>query len=826
MKKTLAFSVLLFISFLSQITQAQKIGIVSGVIIDQSTKANLPNVGVALFKAKDSTQVKGEITNMEGKFTLNKLPAGKYYVMAGAMGYDNYSSEVFDITTEKPDINLGTIELSPRAIEMKELEIVAKRPFIEQEAGKIIVNPDSDPAGTGDNVLELLKKVPGVTVDNDETIKLNGKSGVLILVDNKQTYLSGDALIMLLKNMPTSGVDKVEAISNPSEKYDAEGVSGILNIKTKRNRNIGVNGSVYVNGGYSNIFKHSEGLDLSMRLQKWTVYGNIGNNHYPSKSDSKSSLIYPDGTSFETNMQDNERWLYNNKYNGQNYKLGADYYLNDRNIFGFVWRMSNSNYSSDVQSYTRIKRNEMVDSSYSSIGDGNSNYNYNVFNLNYKHIFDSLGTELNIDLDYSLNENPSESDNNTSYYENDFSALKRSELIENNYQYKTSVYSAKADFEHPFSQKLRFSAGAKTSFVTNDNDRESFNSGNMDIDRTNHFIYNENISALYAGLSIMFNQQTSMRLGLRGEYTHTKGYLENIDSTNIQNYFDLFPNLSFRQQLGKKNSFDFVYRYRIQRPGYSSLNPFLYKNNQYSYSSGNPDLQPQYSHSLVLTHSFMNMFFTSVDYAYSTDQSIHTSYFNPETFVSVSRPQNIGINNSLWISLSGSIPITKWWYCSLYGGFGWSVSRLDYVDSLVHNNTFNSYAWLGNYFTITKNLTAEISGWGRPKSEDNNFSTNQAMFSINAGLRQTFLNRKLSVKLSVNDIFNTSSWKAEYDYPSGVKSKQEYYWGGRSLWLMVSYQFGKQDIKIRQRKTASEEEQSRIGGSGGSSGENNSGGGK
>ncbi len=617
--------------------------------------------------------------------------------------------------------------------------------------------------------------------------------------------------------MQTASVEKVEAITTPSAKYDADGASGSLNIKTKKNNDVGINGSVYASGGYSNVFKHNEGVDLSARLKKVTLFGSFGLSSYPNKSDYRSQIIYPNGTSFETNTQDDERWLSSYKSAGQNYRFGGDYYINDKNTIGFVWSMNKSSSDNDNTGFTRIKRNEIVDSAYKSISDGNGDYTNNTLNFNYHHTFDTLGTEMNIDFDYSNNQNPRTSNNDIDYYGGNFTTFNREELTNNNTENSTTVYSGKIDFEHPFSKKIRLESGAKASWVTNDNDLQSTFNSTIDLSRTNHFIYKENIYAAYGTLNMNFTEKTGLKVGLRGEYTYNKGYLENLDTAHEQKYFNLFPNISFRQQLSKNHELGFSYRYSLYRPGYYALNPFLYRNSQYSYSQGNPELKPQYTHNLSLSYSYKSLIFTDISYSNTKDNYSYLDYYDKNTYVSISRPQNIGKGQSLGFSLNGGGQITKWWTCWAYLYGDLTSSTFQYIDSTVTTQTFYSSIWMGNYFTITKSLTGEISLWGRPKTSDY-FSTTKGRISVSMGLKQMLFDKKMTIRLSVQDIFATSYWKSEQTYPSGVVYKAESQWGGRSFWLTLSYRFGKQDIKLRQRSTASQDEQGRMSNGGGNSG--------
>lgn len=247
---------------------AQSTGKVAGELQDKTTNEKLLFANIVLIKASDSSQVKGTSSSGEGKFTFEQIPNGKYLIRVSTLGYHPYLSPLIEVTNKNKTVDVGTLYLQSSSTSLQEVVVEAKKPFIEHMAGKMVMNVANNAITEGDNALELLKKMPGIFIDKDDAISLNGKKGVLVLIDDRSTHLSGSELANLLKSMPSSSIDKVETIDKPSSKYDAEGVSGIINFKTKKNNNVGFNGSVNAGVGYRGSWSQNGGLNLSYRAKK------------------------------------------------------------------------------------------------------------------------------------------------------------------------------------------------------------------------------------------------------------------------------------------------------------------------------------------------------------------------------------------------------------------------------------------------------------------------------------------------------------------------------------------------------------------------------
>lgn len=800
----------------------QNSGRIYGSVEDVNTNEKLLFANVVLVNASDSVQMTGTASDANGNFEFKRINKGTYFVQVSTLGYHLKNSEVFTISDNDKEINTGIIKLSPLSELLNEVVVVAKRPLINMEPGKVVMNVAENATSQTDNVYDLLRKFPGISIDNNDNISLNGKSGIMVMVDDRPTYMTGESLANYLKSMPSNVVDKIEALDNPSSKYDAEGVSGILNIKTLRKMERGFTGSVFAAGGMGRHLKHNEGFDINYRSSKFTLYGNFSNSHNKGDNDLYMETLYPNGTSFITNGEDGEKWVSSNAYNGLYGKFGADFYMNRKNVLSLSYRGSGGNGKQNTDLFTRIYSNEnVVDSSYSQKAVSNWGSGNHTTNLNYEHLFDTVYTRrISFDFSWVHNENNGDGENSIKYYDGNFNILKLDDGYLIDQPLTSNIYSLKTDFEYQFTPKTKFDAGIKGSYVKNDNQMDYFVNGMRDVDRSNTYIYDEVIGAAYAMINHSFSAKTHLQVGLRTEATSFRGENIDMDSINKGSYWKPFPSLNLSQQIGNKHRLNLGYRYRLSRPNYTDLNPFESRNEAYTYSKGNPNLLPEYSHTLDLTYSLGYTFFATIGYTHS-DGTIHRLKYYNDDYSSVSMPENIGKSDYLTISLTTMQTFYKIWRLQAFINGVYSYSRVLYGEKWENSKNFNSTLWLSTEVDILPTLTAELSCWGMLPTRSI-FDKTESYISLNFGLKKSFLDRKLTLSLSVNDILGMT-YKTSSSYPGGTSNVGEYRWDGRQVWLRASYRFGNNKLMNRTpRQTKDAEESSRIGSGG--SGVGNSGG--
>jgi iron complex outermembrane receptor protein len=795
-------------------SQAQtNTGKVTGSIKDGGQQKIIDAASVSLLKAKDSSLVKIAVTDKDGNFVLENLKEGSYLVLATSVGHSKTYSNVFSITAEQPVVMVPVLQLIPQDKSLAAVTVSSKKPFIERKADRTVLNVESSISSTGSTALEVLEKAPGVTVDKDGNISLKGKSGVMIMVDNKPTYLSGPELTNMLRNMSSNQLDQIEIMTNPSAKYDASGRSGIINIKTKKNKQKGFNGSAstsYSQGIYS---KTSNSLNLNYKNGKVNLFSTLSANYRNGfqELDIYRRYTNTDKTTKAIFEQNNFRVRHGGNYNA---KVGADFYVNKKTTIGVVVsgvtnpQVENGENTSYLKSSTGA-----VDSIVQAMSSEHSKWKNGSVNFNFRHVFDSTGREWTIDADY-LRYNADKNQNflNTSYTPQ--WGLKSSDNLLGELPSAIKIYSAKTDYTHPLKKGAKIEAGAKTSFVETDNIAGYYNIvgplKTPDYDKTNRFDYKENINAAY----LNFNKEMkkwSVQTGLRLENTNYQGHQfgnpMKKDSAFKNSYTSLFPTLFVAYNPSEKNQFSFSYGRRINRPDYEDLNPFLFFLDKYTYGAGNPFLKPMYSHVLEASYTFKQMFTTTLNYSHTKD--LFNEIFRQEGYATIVSQGNYGAMNDASISVNAQIPVDKTWNMNIYteAKYNQFLGNLYGDDVNIHATTF--LANVNNQFKFKKGWSAELSGWYRTKGIEGQIQIH-AMGQLNTGVQKQILKNKATVKLNINDVLKTRNPKGEINFQN-TEARFNQSSDNRTVTLGFSYRFGKPIKGVQKRKTGGAgDEQNRV----------------
>lgn len=823
MIKILTFFALLFLLISRGYGQKMNIGTVNsnekgkiiGKVIDGNTKT-IESATISLLGFKDSLVVKMSIADKTGRFVFEEIAEGKYVVSITAIGHEKGYSDVIDLKPESNVIELKTIELKPVAKAISGVIVTSKRPFIEQKPGKTVLNVEASPTNSGLNALELLEKSPGVSVDNDGNISLKGKQGVLILVDGKPTYMSGADLTALLKNMQSSNLDQIEIMTNPPAKYDAAGNSGIINIKTKKGIVKGMNGTA--NLGYSQGFygRVNGGLNLNYRNNKLNLFGGYNGGTWEgyNKLTIDRNFYEDDKSTLKGSSDQVSRPHFKGVYH--NLKAGLDYYFTKKDVLGIVVNGNFNTGDEDPMSVSNV-RNAVgeIDYKIRSIGLNERKSSNLTTNLNYKHTFDSTGREITADLDQAFYNNKGHTSLNTRIYDK-YDIKKGSDILLNGFiPSEINIYSAKVDYVHPFKGGLKLETGLKTSFVKTDNQVEYLrNSGtewSID-DRSNHFIYEENINAIYAIFSKTL-KKWELTGGLRMENTIAKGHQIKSDSSFKRDYTSLFPNVGIGYNANEKNQFNLSYSRRITRPDYDDLNPFVFFLDSLTYGQGNPYLQPQFTNNVELSHTFNRFLTTTLNYTQTDDIITQLLKQNTEKKVTFQTKENFSKMIQIGIAVSANIPVTKWWNTNIYTNIFNNHYTGLYQNGIKNDPIdvqFTSFMTnVTNSFTLGKGWSTEISGWYRSKGAHGLLVANE-MYAVNSAISKTVFNKKGTIKMGVRDIFYTQQFSgyAKYsDVDVNIASKRD----SRQFNLTFNYRFGKKNIAPARRKVGGAgEEQNRV----------------
>jgi iron complex outermembrane receptor protein len=779
---------------------------ISGKVVDDNGSA-APSASVALFNLKDSSLNKVVLTTANGEFEMHGLKASKYYLTITSVGYKKSASKIFELK-DAQSYFLAPISLSTDHTKLTDVNVQGKKPMIEVTADKTIFNVEGSINATGSNAFELLQKSPGVTIDKDDNIFLKGKNGVRIYIDGKISQIGGKDLSEFLRSINSADLEAIEMISNPSAKYDASGNAGIINLRLKKNKNFGTNGSVSAGMAFAYSPKANSSFNINHRDKSINIFGNYSNNFGQRRSffdlyRIQNDTIYDQHTINYTDVH------------VHNFKTGLDVFLNQKNTIGLIvnGNFSNNIYSNDGAAEIMKKGSSLQKILYAS-GVQNaerSNLNYNI---NYR--FADNRTELLIDADLGRFRSTANSIQ-PNQYKTPSGILLDEKIYRNNTPTDIDIEGFKIDYETQAS-KGKFSVGGKYSNVKTKNVFDFYNvlSGTnvMDSGRSNKFNYTENVNAAYVNYNTPLGKKWSIRAGVRMENTISEGNLISIhpqpDDNVKRNYIDFFPSGALTLTSNEKNSFNFSYSRRIDRPNYEDLNPFENKIDELTYQKGNVFLRPQYTNIFELTHTYNSRFNTTISYSHIKD--FRTTIIDTTEKNRVFRTvKNLASQDIFNLNFTAPFDVTKWWKVFLSA----NGNRLLYKADLGLNKKLDISVIAYNFytqqtFTLTNGLTFEISGvYNSPGIWGGSFKS-EATYGADAGLQQTLFNKKGSIKISCSDIFNSQKFRGVSDFGGAyldVRVKGE----SRQLKINFTYHFGSSQVKsARQHKSALEDENNRI----------------
>lgn len=806
-------TVALFGAFIS----LAKTGGITGKVVDKDGK---PLAGVNVVALIDSNKklARAELTNEQGEYNIEPLPDGEYILKANLFGFQPYTSE--KLVVRGGEMNVPLITLPEKDNALKEVSVQGQKPLIEVRADMLIVNVENSIVNAGSSALEVLSRSPGVRVDQNDNISLRGKQGVRIWIDGKPSPLSGSDLADVLKSMPANAIEKIELIANPGAKYDAAGMAGIINIRTKKDKRMGMNGSI--NGSYAQgIYpKYNAGANMNYRNKKVTLNASYnysvrnGFNHlmlYRQFYNGNDRLYAYDQNNFT-------KFPFKNHFAA----VGADYAISRKTTIGVSVSGSANSYKTTANNYTNTEGSESSVKLYDFRTAGGNDVGWNNYSATgfLRHSFDSTGKELSVDLDYANYWSQSDQNFTTTYadYDNDASNNLPDYIQKTDLRGETIIRSMKADYVNPLKKNARFDVGIKSTYVTADRDPKYYDlssgSAMLDTTRTNHFKYYENINAAY----VNFNKEWtkwSMQLGLRMENTNVTADQLTLKKTFDTSYTQLYPSFAFQYHVHKDHDLGITLSRRIERPSYEQLNPFKFFIDKTTYKEGYPYLFPASSYSAELSHVYKQRFVTTFTYSIAVNHIVEVIQpSDVEDSVTVQTNKNIEQMRFIGVNGAYNTQVTKWWtnvtnlniYHAQYVG-NIANTPLDKGGFTFDLNTTNS-------FILPKDFSAELSLFYQAR-QVYAYMTVNPVWMLNLGLQKNFFDKKLTVRLNAQDIF----WKG---YPSATSVYNNYKEDfiaerdTRQVSIGLTYRFGKKTVApVRRRTGGAEEEKNRAGNGGG-----------
>jgi iron complex outermembrane recepter protein len=770
---------------------------------------------VSLLKATDSSTVKLAVTRANGAYSFMAIKEGEYRVMISHVGYQPAYSAAF--TFRSADVAVPELTLLKAGGSMANVTVSARKPMVEVKADKTILNVEGTINAVGSNALELLRKSPGVLLDQDENISLAGKSGVQVYVDGRPTPLSGADLATYLKSLPSTQIEAIELITNPSAKYDAAGNAGIINIRLVRNKTLGANGSVNAGWNQGLSAKYNAGASLNYRNKSINIFSTYSFSYAPNETRLNVHRTVLDSVFDQQGRIEDQR-------RSHNFKVGADYFVNKKSTLGVMVNGVVSDPGSESLSKTFIagKASGTTDRMLVANNSVYMKRNNANMNLNYSYA-DPKGKSLAVNADrgwYDLN---SDQMQRNFYYD----AAGQAKLDDVIYHMlapaEIRINSLKADYEQNF-KKGKLGIGAKLSRVKTDNDFQRYNvyapGEELDRDRSNHFLYKESINAGY----INYNRQYKafmIQAGVRAEQSVAEGVSNGSKPTGPsgtagtssfkRSYTDLFPSAAVTFNKNKLKQWSLTYSRRIDRPAYKDLNPFEFKLDEYTFMKGNVNLRPQYTNSFGIAHTYKYKLNLAINYSHVKDMFVQIFDTVEKTKAFVSK-NNLATQDV--VGFTASYPFQYKAY-SLFTSIGsnYSKYRADFgtgrkveLDALAFNVFAQNSLKLGK----TKTWTAELSGFYNAPTVYMGSFKGRSLYSVDAGLSKQCLNGKATVKASVSDVFHTMQFRATSDFAGqlmNLRFRQE----AQQFKLALSYRFGNNGVKpARQRASGAEDELKRV----------------
>ena len=795
------FFLLLMGFFLCQISLAQIK--VSGTVTDEKGDP-LPYANVIVYERIDTLIVMGTITDDEGKFALDIKEPRAYRVELSSLGYETRSFIISEST------DLGTVLLVASQVQLDEIEVIGSKPLLQRKNNKLILNVGDNVANLGNSMLEILQKSPGVMVDQNNTILLNGRSGVRVFVDGKDTRLSGNALGDLLNNIRSTAIDHIEIIQNPSAKYEAQGNAGIINIITKKGKLQGTNGSITMSSGFGRYFRLENSLNINHRRERYNIYG-----QYTLAKRDEWLKVEIDRLFLNENNNIRSRVRLDNVFKTPNeshsLKVGFDYGGNDGLRFGFQMSgLFNDEQQNGISLIgTSDRENKLVLDQ--ETNSNNATYWDSYTGNGYSQYAFKNGSTLDFDVDLAHYRNQIDQNfvssllnlENGTFRENRQTGVigTRLQILGLSSDYKT--------LPNDFSQiqtGYKF-VGANSSNSVRYNDFVAGQDAPVG-SVSNSFEYVEHIHGIYVNYSNQ-RKKWGLDIGLRSEYTDTQGAQHSSDVRIKRSYLDLFPSMSVNHSIGEEQDLAFSIGRRIDRPVYHQLNPFRLNIDTNTFTTGEPNLRPQYTWSTETSYNVKGKYFISLSYAVTTDFITEAAIQDESRQEVLLKPINIDDVKTISLNMNVPLKLGQWLQSNINVSSSWSKftgvisgAKLDRWAPRVNVNSSTNFSCGNGYklFVNTFHLFSHYSG----------ITELETISSISFGARKSFLKGRADVSINVNDLFWNQYPVGQTDFALLIDNFRSYR-DTRYIMMGLTYKFGNASIASeRKRRSQIQKEKDRA----------------
>jgi len=797
-----------FFLLFASVSAAQSI---KGAVHDHHGNA-IPFANVLLLSHKDSVMLKTATASDSGEFVLENVQHGTYRLMTSAVGYQKAYTDTFSLQNKPGLVLTKNLVMNQEDNLLEQVTIKGSRPVFEQETDKLVVNVQAMLTGAGGNALDVLERSPGVVINRQSNaLSLLGKSGVTILINGKTSRITPDAIMQMLQGMHASNIEKIELISNPPARYDAEGDAGIINIILKKDSNAGMNGSCYISAGMGRYEKFNGGINLNYRNKKWNIFSDYAavRDREWQQLKTYSDLMF-DGQFTRNRTVKN---LHNTRP-FQSIRTGVDYNISNKTTVGVLL----SGFWNGLRSYAPgkqdIYRTEQLTQEVSFLDEEKNFWKHGMANVYLVQKF-KKNQELTVDVDFVKYHNSNPHAYTNRYYEPN-KTMGRTELIRIRKETPIRIWVMKAEYNIDLNPGTKLNFGSKATFMKLNNDVH------VEYDRpegweanpefTRNFDLQDKIAAGFVNLNHKFNSKFHLQAGLRYEFAHMLIGQPGQSSMVDRRYSNLFPSIFVTHELSKTSSLNISCSRRVQRPGYDLLAPWVMFINPYTFVSGNPELLPAFTHIIQSTYSFKSRYLLAVKFSHDRNAldrfRTHVDSTTNRTLITAENIRSLGTVSAMF---SAPVTISSWWKMQTNITGVYQKIKTDTEGKLIHINNFNANIFNSHTITFPAGFTAELSAlynsasfWGISKMK--------ALGSVNIGVKKKLAKNKGSITMNVSDLFRTNTLKLA---ANNVGENQVSGWSqryeARVMRLTYSRTFGNSFLKGNgQRSTGSEEERTRV----------------
>ena len=785
-------------------------GTVSGVIFGHEG-IHIEFANVILYDAKKNQFIKATVTAANGQFEINQLVAGNYMVVVSYLGLPELKLNAFEIN-DNQKINLGESHFKPADVMLGKVEVVANRPIVELKVDRLVFNVDETSNSTGGNAIDLLKKAPTVMVDPNNDIRINGRSGAAIYINGRSVPITGDQLTYFLQSLTAEQIERIEIISNPGIKYDAEGSAGIIDIVLKQNIDKGTNASLSntISKGKYFRFNNNASVNRSTKASNVFFNGGFGKTNIAKiiKSNTEQNDVL---LKYNSSSQDEQRF--------QNARMGADFFIAKRHTIGIESSLYQMFGDIGDDNQTLISNNtEIIDSILLVNNSDSIVAKHRQFNVKYKFNNPINNQVWKMDLNQGVFRNVIVRNQPNHYLNSNFEVLSETN---NQQKLPSNISILSFNFDHErLINSAKLSLGAKWNKIETNNVFESKLDSFVNlIPEFQQFAYREHTFATYIGLLDNFDEIFTYNIGVRAEMTkaNSDNFNQNnfTEDTTIQyDYFNLFPNLSLSYMFKPELTIQSNYIKRIRRPNFNALNPFETAISDLKLEQGNPILIPEIVN--VFSIGLVVKYIYNIKFTYSTTNDQITPFNTPiesDIRANIFSWNNINNQKQFRIELNAPLELAKWWQTYNFV----SMSQLKFTSTFtngfspIESKTTSFIMYHQSSFRLPYEMEGDLSMWYQGNGIWNAVYNHEPFWELSLGLRKSFLQNRLHIKVAINDIFASTSSSGQSDY-SGRTSDSNVSFDNRRVALSFSYNFGKHkyDELTKEKDSAGQNNTNRV----------------